>query len=973
MTTWTDIVQVSAGLYHTVGLKADGTAVAVGYNSDGQCNVTAWTDIVQVSPGAYHTVGLKSDGTVVAVGSNGEGQCNVTAWTDIVQVSAGGLFTIGLKSDGTAVALGYNAHGQCNVTTWTDIVQVSAGLYHTVGLKSDGTAVAVGWNNPGQCNVSGWHLGSVVCTMAVSPGGAGTTTPPEGANYLASGTAQIAVGNYHTVRLKGDGTAAAVGLNTYGQCNVGSWMDITQVAAGGMHTVGLESDGTAVAVGSNADGQLNVSGWSNLTQVAIGSSHTLGLKADGTAVAVGRNTYGELGVTGWSGIVQVAGGTFHSVGLKSNGTVVAVGYGSASITGWSGIKQIATGYYHTVGLKADGTVVAVGDNQWGQCNVSAWTGIIRIAAGTHHTLGLQSDGTVVAVGFNDYGACDLSGWADITQLDGGNAHSVGLKGDGTVVALGYNSSGQCNVSSWNSVVVAISASPAADYRFDHWTVSGGATLGSDPYQNANSVTLTGDGTVTANFIELVTLTMAIDPEGGRTTVPAVGDHIYDINTTVDISASPFAFESWAVTGGGTLGSAADVNPNTVTLAADATVTALYRNDNVIRCSGTVTINGSPAPAGTIIDVYDPDGTLCGQSEVITEGEYVAWIMLDYSNTPALDEGAEYGDLLDFRIASYIVIALMPDGSPPICAAGLGEMTVNIQAGEVQDSEAHVTRMTARLDSRREDNDKLNIQSAQWPTMPNSDPAADFNPATSQVQLCVGGIALPIMSGFEESGARLIYRSPRGEIPRVRMVIDMAAGTWSFKASKADLRGMNYSKGLAVILIIDGEMVFADVVDVDMAVTWQYNPRRDGPGEAILTGLAGFDVVGLRGRYSTMQEDRDQVKVKGMIGEVSFEPVNDDIMLWVDSVLVVDIPAASLGWNVRRNRFNYRNPDRLDMRLVSFDLNRGRWSGRNSRIALGDFTGNINPGNGILITLQIGKNASSILTDGCVKVLLRYRE
>jgi hypothetical protein len=35
-------VQVAAGWDHTVGLKADGTAVAVGYNGYGQCEVGSW-------------------------------------------------------------------------------------------------------------------------------------------------------------------------------------------------------------------------------------------------------------------------------------------------------------------------------------------------------------------------------------------------------------------------------------------------------------------------------------------------------------------------------------------------------------------------------------------------------------------------------------------------------------------------------------------------------------------------------------------------------------------------------------------------------------------------------------------------------------------------------------------------------------------------------------------------------------------
>ena len=65
---------VAAGWQHTVGLKSDGTVVAVGRNSEGQCNVGNWTDIIQVDAGDFDTVGLKSDGTVVAVGDNSPGE-----------------------------------------------------------------------------------------------------------------------------------------------------------------------------------------------------------------------------------------------------------------------------------------------------------------------------------------------------------------------------------------------------------------------------------------------------------------------------------------------------------------------------------------------------------------------------------------------------------------------------------------------------------------------------------------------------------------------------------------------------------------------------------------------------------------------------------------------------------------------------------------------------------------------------------
>lgn len=70
---------ISAGNSHTVGLKSDGTVVAVGENEDGQCNTHSWQNIKAISAGACHTLGLRVDGTVIATGKNDSNQCDVHA------------------------------------------------------------------------------------------------------------------------------------------------------------------------------------------------------------------------------------------------------------------------------------------------------------------------------------------------------------------------------------------------------------------------------------------------------------------------------------------------------------------------------------------------------------------------------------------------------------------------------------------------------------------------------------------------------------------------------------------------------------------------------------------------------------------------------------------------------------------------------------------------------------------------------
>ena len=74
---------ITTGGLQTLGLKSDGTVVAVGVTYYGQWGVSEWTDIVAISAGEVHAVGLKSDGTVVAVGDNYSGQCDVDSWKNI--------------------------------------------------------------------------------------------------------------------------------------------------------------------------------------------------------------------------------------------------------------------------------------------------------------------------------------------------------------------------------------------------------------------------------------------------------------------------------------------------------------------------------------------------------------------------------------------------------------------------------------------------------------------------------------------------------------------------------------------------------------------------------------------------------------------------------------------------------------------------------------------------------------------------
>ena len=308
----------------------------------------------------------------------------------------------------------------------------------------------------------------------------------------------IDVGLRHTVALREDGTVAAVGDNSSGQCNVSDWKDVAAIAARGDGTYGICRDGTVLATGGGAP--YRVEGWKDISAIAAGSNHVLGIKPDGTVTAGGGNMDGQCDVSEWKDITEAACGAWCSLGLKKDGTVVAAGtvYGYRSdgntrtpigddeaafreIAAWKDIVCIHAGTQVVYGVSSDGTIHAAGIQNRGV--LRDWTDIVSLT-GTASLAGLKSDGTVVIEDSYDgsYLKRDVEDWKDIVSIAAGDGHLVGLKSDGTVVAVGKNDYGQCDLQALSRKNTADDLETESDNRFETGNI---VTFGS--YEQDNNM------------------------------------------------------------------------------------------------------------------------------------------------------------------------------------------------------------------------------------------------------------------------------------------------------------------------------------------------------------------------------------------------------------------------------------------------------------------------------------------------------
>ncbi|MBQ6529402.1 MAG: hypothetical protein IJI39_00545, partial [Clostridia bacterium] len=222
-------VDISVGLYHTLILDEQGFVYATGRNNYGQLgNGKDYTDqnivtrvqiedpadpektvdltgVIDVEAGPYYSLALKADGTVYAWGRNDVGQLGLGMTSE---------------KENLAKPVLKGTSGTSNDYYLSDISSIKAGDTFVVALKNDGNVYAWGSNTYGQLG-DGTNLSKSSPVQVLRGDSAeGAVNSPTGNDYLTN-VSVIAAGYNHALARTKDGYVWAWGDNQYGQ--LGNW------------------------------------------------------------------------------------------------------------------------------------------------------------------------------------------------------------------------------------------------------------------------------------------------------------------------------------------------------------------------------------------------------------------------------------------------------------------------------------------------------------------------------------------------------------------------------------------------------------------------------------------------------------------------------------------------------------------------------------------------------------------------------
>ena len=467
-----DFTTITAGRYHGMALRSNGSAYSWGYNYNYQCGYTSpnpqpvptqvggGRTFTAIGAGLDLSVGMEPGGNVYQWGNingvNTAAPVQVNLGSNLAQsISVGYSAALVLTRSGTLYGWGTNGNGQLGIgnytTTWTPTQvaggasnwkQVATGLFHTSAINTNGEMWV--W---GDGSYFGLGNGSYMTTS--TPMRLGTSTA----------WSSVSVGDGSNLALQGDvlwgwGSPAGDNIGNFGKATrvptvigtewqpyaqhlpfaVGNFYDTTYTVTMGFRTAGgaetyHATDG--IYVDTHAPwGSMSVNGGAAFTttrSVTINSSvnEVTQMRVDGGAWVPYAST-AQATLSAGDGVKTV------TVDYKDQAeqTITLSDTITLDTTPPSGTMTLNNGVETTTGVNVRMQLNVSPDTAWMSVNSPGWK---QISSGGGHVLGIKNDGTLWAWGFNGNGELGIG-----NNTDKSVPTQVGTASDWVVVSAGQN-------------------------------------------------------------------------------------------------------------------------------------------------------------------------------------------------------------------------------------------------------------------------------------------------------------------------------------------------------------------------------------------------------------------------------------------------------------------------------------------------------------------------------------------------------
>ena len=246
---------ITAGYYHTCGIRTSREVACWGRNDDGQASPPSGT-FIDIAAGRSHSCGIRTDQTVVCWGENDDGQASPPAG-EFAAISAYGSYSCGVRTDSTALCWGSES-----LELGSGFLDIAAGDGNVCGVLTNRAVVCKGQN-------VGTNSGSLSF-----PAGEFTVIDTIGQRWCG---------------IRTDQTVACWGIN---QPVEDSTTKATDLAVGRRHICTISLDETVGCGGKNDDGQASPPS-GTFIDLAAGWYYSCGIRTDQTVACWGENDYGQ--------------------------------------------------------------------------------------------------------------------------------------------------------------------------------------------------------------------------------------------------------------------------------------------------------------------------------------------------------------------------------------------------------------------------------------------------------------------------------------------------------------------------------------------------------------------------------------------------------------------------------------------------------------------------------------------------------